>query len=226
MLLLAPVLAGAAETAWVTHEEIRAAATKAVRDSIARSQGRAGSVSVKVDRRLRLRACASPLEAELPYQQRPGQRRQTVRISCRGPAPWRIHVPVEVTRMQNVVVARRMLPRGHAITRSDIEVVERTSADLGRGFVSDPDAVVGMRLRRALVPGAVVNPGGLAAETVVARGQPVAMRARSGGIEVMMKGTALESGARGALIGIRNASSGRTVRAVVVSRGVVEVVIE
>jgi flagella basal body P-ring formation protein FlgA len=63
----------------------------------------------------------------------------------------------------------------------------------------------------------------LAAPRVIRRGQQVSIRSATTGVQVRMGGRALEGGAIGDLVRVRNASSGRIVEGRVVGPGRVRV---
>ena len=64
--------------------------------------------------------------------------------------------------------------------------------------------------------------GQLSSPVLVKRGDAVLMLARREGIEVSMAGEALDAGARGAMVRVRNAGSGQVVRMRVAGQGTVE----
>jgi len=68
----------------------------------------------------------------------------------------------------------------------------------------------------------VLRAGSLAAPVVVKRGDGVMMVARQDGIEVSMAGEALDAGARGAVVRVKNGTSGQVVRMRVVGAGAVQ----
>ena len=68
----------------------------------------------------------------------------------------------------------------------------------------------------------VLRQGQLAAPTLIKRGSAVSIVARKEQVEVSMAGEALDPGALGQVIRVRNATSGTVIRARVVDAGVVE----
>jgi flagella basal body P-ring formation protein FlgA len=73
-----------------------------------------------------------------------------------------------------------------------------------------------------LRPGDILRSGQLSSPVLVKRGDAVLMIARREGIEVSTAGEALDAGARGALVRVRNAGSGQIVRMRVAGPGAVE----
>jgi len=175
-----------------------------------------------LDRRLRLAACAEPLEASLPKGYT-AMGRTTVAVRCNRPKPWTLYVQATVSRFEAVVTAARTLPRGTRLAADDLRFRERNLSDLISGYFTEKEAITGQIVTRTIRAGAPLSPNLLEAPSVVRRGERVAILAREGGLEVRMSGRALEDGAKGELIRVKNRSSGREVEAVVVEPGVVQV---
>lgn len=199
----------------------------AVVENFLKAQTADSSVSSRIetsplDPRLRLGLCEQPLEAFFPA----GARKQgnvTVGVRCTGSAPWSIYVPAKVLVYDHVVVAVRPLSRGTLLTAEDMEIKELDVTSLAGGYFSSTDQVVGRTLRRNIQLGAAIGPGIVELPKVVRRGERVQILARTAGMEVRMEGEALEDGAEGELIRVRNRSSKRSVEGRVTGPGIIEV---
>ncbi len=178
----------------------------------------------RLDPRLRLAACQSPLELKHDDAERRGGN-LTVHTRCPGPTPWSLYVPSEVAVYRQIAVASRSLGRGHQLAAGDITLAVRNTGQLRQGFVTQPEAALGMALRRPLQAGDPVRLSQLEAPTVVRRGDQVRLKARTGTITVDTKGTALSDGRVGEQVRVRNDSSERVVRGRVIGPGAVEVVL-
>ncbi len=175
-----------------------------------------------LDTRLRLDACAAPLEPFTP----PGQGvvgTVTVGVRCPTPTPWTVYVQASVALIQPVVVVRHPLPGKAVLGPDDVEVVERDVARLTLGYISSEKEAIGMVLRRSVTAGTVLNPGLIRSPAAIRRGERVTILGQIGGVEVRMAGVALVDGAKGEVIRVRNLSSGREVEGVVVAPGIVQV---
>ncbi|MEW5992787.1 MAG: flagellar basal body P-ring formation chaperone FlgA [Candidatus Zixiibacteriota bacterium] len=175
-----------------------------------------------LDPRLRLAACEVPLEAFTP----PGQRTMgatTVGVRCGAPVAWTVYVQATVALIRPVLVARRPLPRGTALTSADVDVIEQDVARLSLGYLIDLKDIDGMILRRSVTAGAVLHPALVQPPVSIRRGERVTILGQVAGIEVRMEGQAMADGAKGALIRVRNLSSGRDIEGVVVGPGLVQV---
>ena len=172
-------------------------------------QSQTTRVSVgKLDPRTRLPRCSQALEAFLP----PGaqiRRRTTVGVRCSGQQPWKIYLPVTVAAYAKVMVSKRPIAPGETVTPADVSWVEREVSTLSYGYLRSLQQPGGMRSRRSIAQGAVITANMLEAGTLINKGQQVTLRSDSGAISVSMRGLALEDGAVGSLIKVRNLSSGK-----------------
>ena len=89
--------------------------------------GDPGSTKIQVGRldpRLRLALCGNDLVASFQYgTTKVGN--TTVRVSCPGPKPWSLYVPVSVKRFGPVVVLTRPVSPGGNLTMEDVRVDKR-----------------------------------------------------------------------------------------------------
>lgn len=163
--------------------------------------------------------CAQPLEIE-PLDTRQVARMRFV-VRCPVEGGWRYEYVVRGHVSAMVAVAAAPIPAGEPLTEAMI-TLERRDVTLIADALGAPDAAVGQTSRRSLRPGDVLRAGQLAAPVLVKRGDAVLMVARRDGVEVSTSGEALDSGARGAAIRVRNPSSGQVVRMRVTGAGTVE----
>lgn len=163
-----------------------------------------------LDPRLRLTRCADPLQVFLA----PGARssgRTSVGVRCAGPESWTVYVSASVRRFGPVVVAARPLERGTTLSRADLTSERRELTALSGGYSGDPERLLGKKLRRRLMPGAVVRPRNLITPPLVERGSQVTVSARSGAVTASATGVALRAAAAGERLAVRNESSRRVV---------------
>jgi flagella basal body P-ring formation protein FlgA len=176
----------------------------------------------RLDPRLRLAQCEQALSAQLPQGNKLDQH-ISVAVSCRGAQQWMLYVPVTIKRFSKVLVANRHIGRNHKIKRDDFDLVEIDINAVGAGFLRDPEEVIGLIAKRTIRAGNTIKKRALKLPDVVKRGDSVTIRASSKNFQINMKGSALMNGAKGELISVRNNSSKRTVKALVVGRGIVKV---
>ncbi len=216
-----PLLA-ASDEAIQDPESIRETARQFAAGMAAAERGATRVEVGSLDRRLRLPQCDKPLSASLS----PGSRnasRQSIGVRCDGAVPWSLFVPVTVERPAQVVVTARPVPRGQLITADDVKLAERDLNTLHRGYLTDPDQVIGQRAERDLPADEEVVPGKVGKPSVIKRGAEITIMAADEMLDVRVSGVALASGGVGERIRVRNVSSKRELDAVVVGEGLVQV---
>lgn len=206
------------------HADIARAAERAAAGMLPPAVGRRTLHAGPIDGRLRMPLCGEALDARVPAGMVRGER-LTVAVSCSGPEPWKLHVPVAMVEMMEVVVARSANPRGTVLDPAALALEERDITQLRQGYHTDPKDLAGQRLRRSVAAGQVIQPGMLKVDPVIRRGQRVTLVAGHGPIQVKMAGLALGDGATGQRIPVRNLSSDREIEGVVRSSQQVEVLL-
>ncbi len=144
-----------------------------------------------------------------------------LRIAARCPGQAGKEFLLRARLSAEVLVARRALPAGQALTAADLARERRDLAALPDAIGLEAQAI-GQAPRSSLRAGQVLRQRLLVPALVVQRGEQVAIVAGSGGIQVQAGGEALEAGAVGAVIKVRNSASGRVIAARVVEAGRVE----
>jgi flagella basal body P-ring formation protein FlgA len=177
-----------ADARWQPPETIAAAARAAA------SATSVGDVeAAPLDERLKLGRCGVPLDAKVERAITRGS--GTVAVSCAGPTPWRLFVPVRATNDVSVVVLARNVQPGEVLTAADVTLAQRSSAALPYDYLSAAEQAVGLTMRRTQPAGALITAGALEAPEVVRRGELVTLTSGDGPISVKSEGIALE-GAR------------------------------
>jgi flagella basal body P-ring formation protein FlgA len=205
-LALSPLLAGAAT--FQSVDSIRAAAVAAF--------GANASAEAAVDSQLRMPACTQPLAATVAGA-------ASVAVRCADTPGWQVYVPVRVRREADVVVLAKPVRGDEPIGPEHLAVQRRELGANAGPVVTDPAAVVGKRLRRAMPAGAVLGQDDVGGEGALKRGDPVTLVSRAGGMEVRMGGRVLGAGRIGSTVSVENTASRRIIRGRVVGPGVVEV---
>jgi len=164
-------------------------------------------------------ACAGPVEVEALDTRQPTRMRFAVR--CAAPGSSRQEYIVRARVSASVVLAAVPIAANEVLTDAHVTVGQREITSISDPVVSPTDAV-GQTSRRMLRAGDVLRNNSLTAPVLVKRGDAVVMLARIEGIEISTSGEALDAGARGAVVRVRNLSSGQTVRMRVSAPGTVE----
>ncbi|WP_228893133.1 flagellar basal body P-ring formation chaperone FlgA [Pseudoduganella aquatica] len=165
-----------------------------------------------------LPACPSPVAVGV-LDARQATRLRLV-ASCPGEGGWKYEFVVRAKITARVAVMAAEVPSGRAVEAADV-ALERRDISLVPDAVSDLALLEGMSARRSLRSGELLRQNMLTAQLLVKRGEAVRIVARNEQIEVSMAGEALDPGARGALIRVRN-NNGNVIKARVTGAGMVE----
>lgn len=176
----------------------------------------------RLDSRLRLQACDTPLDTFFP--QGDGKLGNlTVGVRCHSPKPWTLYVPAAVKPYADVIVLTRTLSRGQTLSRGDVRLEKRDLTRLGSGYYTSMNAVLGKEVRRPVTVGQVLTRLAIGSPTRLRRGQRVDLVAATPGLEVRMAGKTLADAAVGDTVRVRNLSSKRIVEGVVTQAGNVRI---
>jgi flagellar basal body P-ring formation protein FlgA len=186
-------------TAWQPPATIAAAAREA---AAAAGAGEVGAVAI--DERLKLKSCGAPLEAQITRAIQRGQ--GTVAVSCSGPEPWRLFVPVRTTNEVPALVLTRSVQPGEVLAAEHLTIAQRSASALPFDYLSDPAQAIGFAVRRSQAAGAVLVPAVIESPQVVERGALVTLIARDGPVTVKSEGVAIESARLNQRVKVRSAS--------------------
>lgn len=219
----AQTFAAGPATEWQDHAAIRHAAQTFL-DAFASGQhdGRSEVRLGPLDPRLRLKACAMPLEGFMP----PGGRAMgntTVGIRCPDTDGWSIYVSARINVYGPVLVARQPLARGTVIRETDLELVERNLSSLPYGYYVDHQPLAGMLAKRTIAAATVITPQMVQAPKLIRRGERVTVIAESGALSIRTVGKALNDAKSGDVVQVEAEGSKRVVDGIAVSQGVVKV---
>lgn len=224
LALTLSVAAGANTRAWQPPEQIAAAAEAFLQKRIGMAAGRTSARAQPLDPRHKLPLCDKPIEAFL----RRGTKisaRTIVGVRCAGGKPWKLYVPVDVVVTDAVLIARRTLRRGQVLSAEDLVSEQRDVSRLTQGYLSDPEELIGRRMKTQVLAGRILTPRVLEVDIAIRRGQSVTLTVASGGMNIQMSGKALMDGAVSQRIRVENTNSGRIVEGIVRSREHVEVLV-
>lgn len=116
--------------------------------------------------------------------------------------------------------------RAGEVIRDDM-IAERAFAPSLLGvamFIETRQVLVGRMARRALLPGQPIPSNAVEDPWTVARGAMVKVVVEDSGLSIVTYGSAMQSGAAGALIPVRNTDTGVIIRGIVQPDGTVKVV--
>lgn len=128
------------------------------------------------------------------------------------------------TAMKELPTLLRVLERNDIIRSEDITMTS-IAADRVRGsMVTDKALLIGKAVSRTISPGRPIRTNEVSEPSIVEKGKPITLTYRIKNMEITALGEALDNGAVGDIIRIKNQDSGRTVQAVVRASGEAEAV--
>ena len=119
-------------------------------------------------------------------------------------------VAVEVALKKNVIVAINPITRGQTITRADIMTEQRSFTKLEHIGMTKPATVIGQEAKRTIRMGDMIKAGDVKSKILVKRNDLVSIRSVRNGIAIESTGKALDNGALGDSIEVRNEGSEET----------------
>lgn len=223
LLLMAGTTSVLAETASIVMREDMAAlgqrAERWLLDTI-QSTGDTQDADIKVqagmlDARTQLSKCQRPINIDFAPGQ--GIRAKTnLSLLCPDRPGWRLFLPMTITRRSAVWVARNSIATGTALQSSQWQRELRDIAGLPASAITNND-LSGYQTRMTIAAGAVLTQALVSGKTLVKRGQSLTLIASQGNIAITATVEALDNGAVGERIHVRNTASGRVIEAEVVS---------
>ncbi len=183
-----------------------AALEKAVRDAVEQAYpGQSAAIAVAA-REIRLPLGSVELKPQVPALTEGSSSTVNVQLLVDGKAEATAALSVRLLRKSPVVVAVRDIPAGTTLTEADIQIEER-AVSFGPATYSDPGAVLGQQAYQPIKAGTVLSPTLVRPAMVVKRGSRLIILSRGASFTVSAAGEALQDGAVGQIIRIRNATS-------------------
>lgn len=117
-----------------------------------------------------------------------------------------------VSQLQRVPVSARRLMPGERLTPDDIRMVYVDARQVPPNAITVAGDAEGLEPRWPVPPNAVLTRAQLKAPVMIERGDMVTAEYRAANIELTTKVVAVESGARGQVIRVRNPSSNKSIQ--------------
>lgn len=163
-------------------------------------------------------ACSQPVAIAVLDARTPARMRFAAQ--CPDSGGWRYEYVVRGAVTAMVAVTAAPVAPGQLLTAADLALERRDVSAVADSFAT-VEAASGQASRRTLRAGELLRQSQLAAPLLVKRGDAVTMVARHEQVTVSTAGEALDSGAGGAVVRVRNAN-GQVVRMRVSGAGMVE----
>lgn len=127
----------------------------------------------------------------------------------------RMQVTGKLYENVEVPVLARRIRRGEVIRERDIEFITLSRDRVGRNVILDAARIIGKSPRRFLYTGKPIRIGDVRSPIIVSKGDIVTLIVRTRQLLITSKGIALQDGARGDVVRIRNTRSRTTIEGVV-----------
>ncbi len=142
--------------------------------------------------------------------------RITISLSCSNPT-WRIFVPAIITGKLPVIISTKGIPKQAVLKEGDVKKILLPYKQVPKGHLINPQTAIGMRTIKAIPPNSVLKIKDLQPAYWVIKNQPVNIITRIAGIEVKTTGMALKSGIEHAHIPVKNLSSQKVIKGIVIA---------
>ena len=162
---------------------------------------------------------------------------KTVIVSCKSPLNWKITLrtnakPINSIKIKSkvsnksdlfqvknsVLILTNSLKRGEVIKQDDLILKTNYSSPLGNGYFTEKKHLIGRKLRQNLSIGKIIKTRHLEENWMIEKGQSIIIVSDINGVNVMMKGNALQNGYFNQLIKVKNKSSGKVVQGRIVDK--------
>lgn len=188
-----------------SHEEIGRVAKDYLRNALAGDE--TARILVRPpDARLRLVPCATELQPFLPSPA-PMAGRITLGIRCHDPQPWQLFLAAEIETRMKVPVARHALPKDHLLSGEDVSWEELPRGRLPADVVLETTSFEGKLIRQPLQAGQPLRQSMLRTPLAVRKDELVQILYETQGIAILSAGIALQNGALGEKIKVKNSKS-------------------
>lgn len=149
------------------------------------------------------------------------QSRFTAFISLDGIIP--IQVTGKYTEITSVPALKHKMSKRDVIEEDDIVYVDIDTRKLARGYVVDESELIGKSPARTIFANRAIPSRHVKEQDLVEERKAVTLYFRSGAIEMQDMGIAMESGAKGDFVRVRNSSSDVIISGKVMGKNLVEV---
>lgn len=143
--------------------------------------------------------------------------------SIAGSDEVRFHLRAIADEWRLMPVAAKPLTRGTIVTAQDVKLEKLNATALGKDSVENIGDIVGRSVTKDIGQGEMFKTSAIIIPPVITAGSKVTLVFRQGRLEVTATGTALENGAAGAEIKVRNEASQKVVSGRVSEPGLVMV---
>jgi flagella basal body P-ring formation protein FlgA len=208
----------------VSPEQIKGLVSDYISKKLLSGNSNASIKRIQVSESLRLPGGRITYEVKAPRnRQMVGQIPFAVRFDVNGKLYKRVWATVTIEVLAEVVITKKPLGRHKPITEDDIMVLKMDLAKVPSDVITDPEAVLGKRTKRAIGSKTVLRANLVEFPPLVKRGDVVVIVAETQGIRVTALGQVKKKGALGDRIPVVNLESKKVLYARVMDSNTVKV---
>ncbi len=185
-----------------------------VKSQLRLEQDETAEINVSKDYAREVTRCDIDITPSLPANSNV-EKINSVELSCLGANKWKILVPVSVSVMTNVIVAKVNIPTGEKIDPSVLTFAQMDKNKMFDGYYKMMDETSGFEAARLIMAGSIINKKNIRKPLLVHANHNVTLVSRSHSVAVSMQGVARNDGQLNSLIKVYNPYSKREVEAVV-----------
>lgn len=145
------------------------------------------------------------------------------RVKVRGKEDEKVYLRAKVSVIENVIVASKTIRKKEMLSSEDVELAKKDMANYPYRYFSKKSSVLGKQTTSTISKGSIIADWMIIIPPVIERNDMVSIMVRTGNVRAEVQGIALEDGSIGDEVKVRNITSKKEIKAVVVDSGKVEV---
>lgn len=154
---------------------------------------------------------------------RPGKLKFSMNAMVEGESPQRFAVEATVEEWAEVPVARRPLLKGSVVGAQDVVMARMNMSQIPSDAAFSPNRIIGMETSRSITYGEVFRKNKLSIPPLIESGARVTLIYETRLLKATASGIALEAGAAGQVIRVKNEASRKIITGTVEESGLVKV---
>lgn len=190
------------------------------------ANGRMTVQAEQLDPRLTLNECADDKILIFNPYNTPILQSTTLGIKCNQEGNhWTLYVPVKISVLKQVYVAKKPLMKGSRISEDDIYLTEMDVQRLKQGYFSDQSHLIGHVCKQNVSADTPFTPFNLELPKLVRKGDELSITAVRDGLQITMSGIAMSDGILDETIKVKNRSSKKIIEATVSGERQVQIIL-
>jgi flagella basal body P-ring formation protein FlgA len=175
--------------------------------------------SIKYDKPVAIAPGSAVLSAQRFHTEKPGSTGFSFRAEVAGEKPVEFTVMAEIDEWVEVPVARRPIPRGTVVAPGDMVMARLRVSDVPTDAAQDVRNVIGLETSNSIASGEIFRKRSLIIPPLIQSGDKVGLVYRAANFQATATGVAIEAGAEGQSIQVRNEASRKIITGILQADG-------